>query len=237
MSVQLHRIISPVFDSNCYVVVNEQRQALIVDPGAYTKEAIDTLLNKLDADAVAVLLTHGHPDHVWDSGLFSEAKVYIPKPDLYRMSDPTAYLGQMQSAFTSLVDYQYIEPEVLALPDECYTTAFEIIPNFYIRAIAAPGHTEGSSLFLFSCDIEDHTQMHIRNDYGLYAFCADVIFASSIGRTDLHGGDRKQMLQSIRTICNVIDPRTTLLTGHAQATTLSYVKQHNEQVVYAMRVG
>lgn len=238
MSVKIYRFTSPVFEENCYIVVNEQNEALIVDPGAYSKRMIDMLMEDIKATPTAVLLTHGHPDHMWDAGKF-DVPTFIPKPDLYRADDPCKYLGEEVAHNFYVLTREDFTPisKIQALPDETFTTAFEIITGFYLRGIPTPGHTEGSSIFLFSCEIEDFTGQGIKNENNLYAFGGDVLFAGSVGRTDLEGGDRKQMLQSLRTICNIVDPRTIFLTGHGIATALWHEKENNDHLKYAMKMG
>lgn len=238
MTVKIYCAISPVFEENCYIVVNDKDQALIVDPGAYTKKMIDVLMEDIKAVPTSILLTHGHADHVWDAGKF-DIPTYIPKPDMYRLDNPVEHLGEdMAKTFMILANEQFTPIEkIQALPDETYTTAFEIIDSFFLRGIPAPGHTEGSSVFLFSTDIEDYTGRGISNEHNLYAFSGDVLFASSVGRTDLPGGDRQEMLQSLRTICNIVDPRTILLTGHGIPTALWYEKENNAHLKYAMKIG
>lgn len=239
MAVRIYHILSPVFDENCYIIVNDKNDALIVDPGAYTKTMINELLADINAFPRAILITHGHPDHLWDAGKFNNIPTYIPKPDKYRISNPSKYLGeQLEYTFLSQLGDKYTPIENLKiLPDEIYTTAFEIIDGFYLRAIACPGHTEGSTLFLFSTNVIDCTTLNIKNEYNLYAFVGDIIFASSVGRTDLAGGDRQVMLHTLRTICNIIDPNTLLLPGHGLPTQLAHEKANNEHLKYAMKMG
>ncbi|QPK93654.1 MBL fold metallo-hydrolase [Actinomyces sp. zg-332] len=236
--MKIYCTVSPVFEENCYIVVNDKNQALIVDPGAYTKKMIDMLMEDINAEPKSILLTHGHLDHIWDAGKFN-IPTYIPKPDMYRLDDPYQHFGEeIARNFRILANEEFVPiKNIQPLPDETYTTAFEIIDGFFLRGIPTPGHTEGSSIFLFSCEIEDYTARGIKNEHNLYAFGGDVIFASSVGRTDLPGGDRTQMLQSLRTICNIVDPRTIFLTGHGIPTALWYEKENNSHIKYAMKMG
>ena len=237
--MRIYHCVSQVFEQNTYIIVNEKNQALIVDPGAGTKPYIEKILHETNSEIKAVLVTHAHPDHVWDASKLGDIPVYVPKPDLYRMQNPLKYLSEdLSKRIQDIVKEEFVPAKnIVVLPDETYTTAFEIIEKFYLRAIPTPGHTEGSSVFLFASEIVDCSGMNIKTSDNLYAFCGDVIFEKSVGRTDLHGGDRQQMLQSLRTIANIVDPRTMLLTGHGKPVVLQQAKLHNEHLKYAMRVG
>ncbi|MFC2609426.1 MAG: MBL fold metallo-hydrolase, partial [Peptidiphaga gingivicola] len=81
-----------LIEANCYILADsQQRVALVVDPGAGSAEWIEETLTSRRLSLGGVLCTHGHIDHVWDSGLIAgEAPVYVPGPDLYRMEDPAA---------------------------------------------------------------------------------------------------------------------------------------------------
>ena len=121
-----------------------------------------------------------------------------------------------------------------------------------MRAVPAPGHTEGSTLFLFEADTlsgNAKQEMHTIYDQWLseagqenqaphqLALSGDVIFAGSVGRTDLPGGDSQQMLHTLRTLQNVIHPDTLLLPGHGSATVFGLEKAHNPFLAQARYQG
>ena len=143
-----------LIEANCYILADSPGSpALVVDPGAGSAAWIDQTLQRKGLSLGAVLCTHGHMDHVWDSGLVAgEAPVFIPGPDLYCMDDPVAYARPLGSTFEAASGHGWIKPEgTRALPGEFFADGgAEIVPGVAIRALPAPGHTEGSSVFLLN---------------------------------------------------------------------------------------
>lgn len=120
-------------------------------------------------------------------------------------------------------------PQVLQVPDLAYSQPWEIVPQVFLRALPAPGHTEGSSLFLaeFACQWIPEQGEELSFPSGPLAFCGDVIFAGSVGRSDLPGGDSEVMTESLRIITKVVHPATRLFPGHGPITTLREEITHN----------
>ncbi|HHT41387.1 MAG TPA: MBL fold metallo-hydrolase [Actinomyces sp.] len=238
--MRIERIESTIMAENAYVVTpRDSRESLIVDPGFGTVGPIEKYLQENELEAKAVLLTHGHPDHVWDAAAF-DLPVYIPKPDMYRLDDPMAYLP---AAFGSLGDWTK-PTDVRPIPSQL----IELVPGLPILMIPAPGHTEGSAIFLTSISGGDTLETNAElpgTRTGLkelqttqpLAFVGDVIFAGSVGRTDLPGGDETQMRQSLRTLANAVDPKTWMLPGHGPATHWAHEQETNPYVRRAKEVG
>lgn len=110
----------------------------------------------------------------------------------------------------------------------------------WLRMVPAPGHTEGSAVFLGESplDIRVNNQSFYSSDEAVpWAMSADVLFKDSVGRTDLPGGDETQMRHSLRTISNALDPRTVLVPGHGPATTLADEIRSNQYLIRARRIG
>lgn len=139
--MRIQVITAQMLGENAYILTPAQsRQSLIVDPGAGTAEAINTYLTDNGLEAKAVLLTHGHADHVWDAAVFG-LPVWIPSPDFYRLDNPLEQLP---------FDLQFPTPWVR--PTEVNALAagsFELIPGLPMALVPAPGHTEGSGVILF----------------------------------------------------------------------------------------
>ncbi len=231
--LQMQRFPAELFDANCYVVWSG-KEVLVVDPGAGITAPVVEFLEYEGLQLASVLLTHGHADHVWEAApLVSAAQaanvassrvpVYITGPDRYFLQDPAGALG-LSAANLDVVPWE-IPVNVQQIDD----LSFEPAANVHLRAIPAPGHSPGSAVFLVaSAD----------NGPGdLKAFSGDVVFAGSVGRTDLPGGDEDEMRQSLRTLCNVLDPRTTLYPGHGPHTTWQKELDTNAYVRRARRIG
>lgn len=245
--MRIELIISPYLSENCYILIPEKSsQVLIVDPGVLTAGPIREKLKQQNLEVGAVLCTHGHPDHIWDSAdIAGDKPVYVPAPDLYRFENPMEGIGVQVSAPKAAQTKWQKPVGLLPLEGEIISAGKELIPGIYTRMIPAPGHTEGSALFLFSTENLDGNigvkALELMGDnppaQKLWALSGDVIFNGSVGRTDLPGGDPKMMLHTLRTIQNVIDPRTVLLPGHGPATILAQEKRLNPFMIQARFQG
>ena len=264
----LERTVAPVFGANCYVIAAGPSQpALVVDPGAGAAGGALALLRSHRLTLGAILLTHGHADHVWDASLVIKAAraenrladdatdvpVYIPEPDLYRLEDPAGTTGIHVAtgiSFADLAPQPWSKPDdVRAFPAEGFTQAVELVPGVALRAVAAPGHSEGSALFLTNAVLADNDLLYeaevIVDDPAtvdderpyLVAFDGDVIFKGSVGRTDLPGGDQVQMLATLRFLASAIAPDTVLLPGHGAVTTMAHEHHANPYLAEAKVLG
>ena len=159
--------------------------------------------------------------------------VYLPGPDMYRMDDPASFLPMPLPDFVG----EWVKPTDLR---EMPADSVELTPGVWVRMVPAPGHTEGSAVFLGESplDIRVNNQSFYSSDEAVpWAMSADVLFKDSVGRTDLPGGDETQMRHSLRTISNALDPRTVLIPGHGPATTLADEIRSNQYLIRARRIG
>ncbi|GAA2049572.1 MBL fold metallo-hydrolase [Williamsia deligens] len=207
-----------VFATNCWIVADRPgADAVIVDPGQDAAPAVAELVSEHDLHPVAVLLTHGHLDHTWDAVAVCEQygiPAYIHPADRAMLSDPAAGIGP---ALSSLIgDLTFSEPEKVI--DFVDGEAVELA-GIRFDVDAAPGHTRGSVL-LSTTVVTDDADVPV-------CFAGDVLFAGSIGRTDLPGGDHQQLLDSIAATLLTRTDDTQVLPGHGPQTTVGRERATN----------
>lgn len=220
--------------------------ALVVDPSSGVQDRIRHVLAAEGRTVGAVLCTHGHADHIWDAaavssagfvdGMNTDVPVYAPGPDLYRFDNPVAFTISVDPVLAERIGPWVKPADLRPFPGG----SVEICDGVWLLMVPAPGHTEGSSFFLGHSDVtmvwngEEVTssQMPIP-----WALAGDVLFAGSVGRTDLPGGDEKQMRHSLRTLSNAIDPQTFIIPGHGTMTTMQQELDNNPYIARARQVG
>ena len=207
--------------TNCFVVAaGTQSECIIIDPGKDSMAGIDQVVAEHGLKPVAVMLTHGHIDHVWSVVPVCGARgipAYIHADDRAMLADPMAGISrQTADMLASMTDGRLAagEPdEVLQLSDGV-TLA---IAGLEFIVDHAPGHTRGSLMFgRLETDLDPSV-----------LFSGDVLFEGSIGRTDLPGGDHGQMLNSLRTKVLPLPDTTVVLPGHGGTTTIGQERHSN----------
>ncbi len=207
------------FQANCYLLAAAQGcDCVIVDPGM---EAMETLAQGLAAhhlNPVAVALTHGHIDHVGsarEAGRRYDVPVYCPVDDRNLLSEPMEGLGD----FAAPLLMQYYGSTSLEEPDEVIDVAHDShhsLAGFDLEFLHAPGHTPGCSMIRL-----------VDAEHGPVVLSGDVVFAGSIGRTDMPGGDPDEMAASLTQVVWPLDDATHLLPGHGGPTTMAAERATN----------
>ncbi len=201
--------------TNCYVLASGPGEpCLIIDPGQESVDGVHEIVREHRLAPAAVLLTHGHIDHVWSvAPLSSEFDVpaLIHADDRYRLVDPagTSLVAARETLLAMTKDsLELTEPsDVRVLEDE---QVLDIV-GLSITVRHAPGHTEGSVVF----ELDE------------VMFTGDVLFAGSIGRTDLPGGDHQRMIDSLRRVILPAPDGLVVLPGHGGQTTIGEERATN----------
>ncbi|PYG02092.1 Glyoxylase, beta-lactamase superfamily II [Georgenia satyanarayanai] len=218
----LHGLRSPVFGTNTLVLAaGSDGPAVVVDPGAGSAPLVGEVLRRHGLHVGAVVLTHGHADHLWDcAAVAGDAPVLIGADDADRLADPGAHLGVVGSAFASLAGAPW-QPVSDVRP--VGPGAHEPVPGVVLHAVAAPGHTPGSTLWrldgVTALDGPAFAEAGVASHDGPVVLTGDVVFAGSVGRTDLPGGDEAMMRRTLRELASSLPAGALLVPGHGPATT------------------
>lgn len=212
------------WQSNCYLVgasAAPGSDCVIVDPGWGSDKMARKLVERHKVRPVAILLTHGHIDHVGSAASLAaeyEIETWIHPADRKLLREPGSGLPRDWAPMLKLMIGKESLPEpwlVKELEDKTELDLGGV--GFSLRQ--APGHTPGSVLAL--CDYPDDPET------AGVLFSGDVLFAGAIGRTDLPGGDSFQMGRSIETEILTLDDSIVALPGHGSQTSIGRERATN----------
>ena len=190
---------------NCWIAHREgDRRALVVDPGDEAGRLQDALA-ALGLEVEAILLTHCHFDHVGAVAPLARATgapVHCPRDEVGMLQDVNAW------TFPGFGPYESYDPEETVAGGDRLELA-----GLTLDVLATPGHSPGHVTYV----VEGADAM----------FSGDVLFAGSVGRSDLPGGDHATLLASIATLLDTLPDETRVLPGHMGATTLARERASN----------
>ena len=215
----IDRVIAPYFETNCWILASKiGQECIIVDPGMARPNLVKEIVTKVsehNLKPIAVLITHGHLDHIF-SVLPLTAQVpmrtFITPADRFLLTDPMGALdrnGISQQFLNAFGNEKLKEPDEIVELEDFET--FELA-GMQITSIFAPGHTKGSVIFTV-----DDQQL----------ISGDVLFAGSIGRTDLPTGSASQMRNTLRDRILTLSDGLNVLPGHGGQTTIGIERVRN----------
>lgn len=197
------------FSENTYVLFNDQKNGVIIDPGNWNEKENEILENFIEEKEISIkniLLTHAHIDHVlglqWAFDTYKVAvKMHEEEKDVLDRNP--------MSARNYGFDFKPFVGEIELLNEgEKYFIDEDSFEIFHV-----PGHSPGSIAFY--------------NEAQKFVISGDALFQGSIGRTDLYRGNHEQLLESIRTKLFTLPEETEVYSGHGNATQIGFEKNHN----------
>ena len=191
------------FQTNCYVVANGDR-AFVIDPGLGAHEAVSQMAQEQGLNVEAVVLTHGHIDHIRDAAAFG-VETFVHPADAFMLLRGEGVSEQARQ----LYDASAMPPIDNPTPLEDGQTL--TVAGVDLRSVHAPGHSPGCVML-----VADEV-----------VFSGDVLFRGSIGRTDLPDSDPEQMRESLRGPVWELDDELQVLPGHGPATTVAQERATN----------
>ncbi|MEQ8470636.1 MAG: MBL fold metallo-hydrolase [Marinoscillum sp.] len=206
------RIKSLVFNpfyENTYVLWDDTKEGIIIDPGCYEPYEIDEIKRFIQDQQIqvkAIINTHCHIDHVLGNYILKQTygcPLWIPEGELEVFRSVVAYAPQwgIQRYTEAEVDKFLIESDVIQFG------------NTSLKSILVPGHSPGHLVFY--------------NEKEKKLIGGDVLFRESIGRTDLPGGNHSDLLANIKNKLYTLNDDVEVFPGHGPSTTIGFEKKHN----------
>ena len=206
--MKVERFLTGIISTNCYLAINEEtKQTVVIDPASSSP----SLMNHIEAEGLkveAILLTHGHFDHIWGIDGFLkkyDVPVYVHEDDKEMMNDP-----QLNQSSTYTAGYTFSGAECIRDGQVLHLAGndFEVFHT--------PGHTPGCCCF------------YVREEGVL--FSGDTLFANSVGRTDFPGSSTSALIRSIREKLLPLPDETRVYPGHMGETAIGHEREHNPYI-------
>lgn len=185
------------YGANCYLVINEDaKESIMIDPGAYGK-TLEAYLKDSNTELKAILLTHGHFDHV---GAVEELKnkynvpVYIHEGEVENMDSGDHVYSKLPHFFNYVENGDSLQ-----------------LAGLDIKCIHTPGHSKGGMCYLTGDSV----------------FTGDTLFNGAIGRTDLISGSFQTLIHSIEERLMILDKETKVYPGHGPSSSIIYERMRN----------
>jgi glyoxylase-like metal-dependent hydrolase (beta-lactamase superfamily II) len=203
MSVHIEKFVTGPIETNTYVVVNEEMKCFIVDPSS---DCYDVLSYLEDNSIVpeTIVITHGHFDHTMG---INEILAVYPELAIYIHPGEAPLLRRAELNGSGLMGIQYsYDGPVVDLSEGSMQ-----IGSFNVKIIVVPGHSPAGTAVLID----------------KYLICGDILFAGSVGRSDLPGGNESLLLKGIKEKFMILPEETVVCPGHGGRTTIAREKKEN----------
>ncbi len=203
--VKIGRMMIGSYQTNCYFLFREEtKKAIVIDPADNGKLIFDKLTQN-GFSVEAILLTHGHFDHIWGSKELRE----LSGAKIYALDKEQTLCESVDNNLSAMVGRAYT-----VVPDEYVADGAELtFDNISLKVIATPGHTIGSCCYYV--------------EKAGILISGDTLFQESTGRTDFPTGSMSSIVRSIREKLFVLPDETKVYPGHGDSTTIGYEKKYN----------
>lgn len=207
--IQIQKFTFNPFQENTFVLYDETKEAVIIDPGCNSSaehKVLTDFIEQNDLKVVKLLNTHCHIDHVFGNQFVKDK--YNVQLHMHKLDEPTLIAAK------TAADIYQIKPFIESTPDVFVGEEDTIeFGNSSLEILFVPGHAPGHIAFLH------RAQKFVIN--------GDVLFQGSIGRTDFPGCSHEDLINSIKTKMYTLDDDVTVYTGHGPETTIGHEKQFN----------
>ncbi len=197
---------------NCYVMYNENNDAFLVDPGYSLNNGLIDHIKKLNKNIKAILITHGHYDHIYALkdvlDLYKGAKVYILRDEIEFLTNPSLNLTDKDYNELGIETFSFMPQNIELLEDGDIIN----VAGFNIKVIATPFHTKGSCCYYVESE--------------KLIFTGDTLFYTTIGRSDLPTGSNRTISSSLKKVIDLPDG-IKVYPGHGLITDLDREKKYN----------
>jgi len=215
--------------TNCYVAATAAgAECIVIDPGKDAAPGVAEVVREHHLKPVAVLLTHGHIDHMWSvtpvAGAY-DATAWIHPGDRHLLTDPMAGMSRESAGMLLGGDYEFTEPDDVQELGDAQTME---LAGLEFVVDHTPGHTAGSVTFRTPYGEQDVSEL---------MFSGDLLFQGSIGRTDLPGGDHPTILRSLRDKVLPLADDIVVLPGHGDQTSIGRERATNPFLLDLLDTG
>lgn len=214
------------WQTNTYLVGDQETKTgdteiVVIDPGVEAFPVLQEIIEKQNLKIAAVLLTHGHIDHIASANLIAEeyqVPVWIHEADRMMLTDPAQGVGAESALWVKEnLGYELQEPQDLRF----FVDNDEVtVANLSFKVVHAPGHTPGSCLLVLEYP-------NLQEEYHGIVFSGDVLFAGSVGRTDLPNGNDAIMRDSLKHKVLALADDLAVLPGHGPQTSMARERSTN----------
>jgi hydroxyacylglutathione hydrolase len=207
--LHLHSFTFNPFQENTYLIINEQKQCWIVDPGMFDTNETNQFFSYISDNGLipqSIINTHCHIDHIF--GVQNVMDKYGIPFGMNEQDSPVLNAAVASAMMFGLPFNQTPKPTFFIKDNDILELGADKLEVRF-----TPGHSPGSVVFYYAP--------------GNWVIGGDVLFSGSIGRTDLPGGNHGTLINSIKTQLMTLPENTAVHSGHGPATTIGNEKQYN----------